>query len=498
MTWSACSLPGIPLVCTTLDVPLDWSRPEGARIPYFIRKSKAAKSPKLGQIWLLVGGPGHSGEDIIGVAPYFTSMGFDVYAPDYRGTGRSAPLGCEGQDASSVSKRCLTDLAQIWGDDLASFSTTGAALDLGNTIERLREPDEKVFVFGTSYGTFLANRYMNLFPERADGVILGGICPATGCSVRVDRSIDLVAQETFAACSADAFCRSKLGDDPWQTLETIYSKLRRGHCSELAGEWSDAALSAILGGTLGERSLAPVALATAYRADRCDPEDVVALKALGRQVAPWIFGLTKANQPYSEYLYLNIVMSEFFDGITPNDLRDEIDRLTVAPGYGLGYADERESWPWPLYETPSELKRWAPVSTPVLMVNGTLDSATPIADLAGIADAFSGPAQTFVRVPNEGHGAVLESCPLGIVKAFVRDPSAEPNLSCLFSLQTLDLRGSSNLARQTFGSRDLWENSVPAAMSSAPAEPAESGEEPTDPGLLRAIAKGQSAIQPRW
>ncbi|AKU90711.1 putative protease (putative secreted protein) [Vulgatibacter incomptus] len=495
MTWTSCNRQGLPLLCTTLEVPLDWSRPEGQRIPYFVQKATTTKSPKLGQIWLLVGGPGYSGDGILGGAQWFTSLGFDVYVPDYRGTGRSAPLGCDGESASSTSQRCLAELAQIWGDDLASFSTTGAALDLGKTIERFREPGGKVFVFGASYGTYLANRYMNLFPERADGVVLAGICPPTGCSVRADRTIDLVARDTFAACSSDAFCTSKLGSDPWQTLEAVYEKLRHGHCSALAGAQSDVALSGILGGTLGERSLAPVALAAAYRADRCDPKDVTALKALGRQVAPWIFGLTTSNQPFSEYLYMHIVMSEFFDGITPDDLRDEAARLTVAPGYEESMARARENWPWPLYETPSELKRWAPVSTPMLMINGTLDSATPIVDLAGIEEAFPGATQTFVRVPNEGHGAFQQSCPLAIVADFVQDPSAPLDLGCLSALETLDLRGSSDLARQAFGTGDLWENTAQAAMAEGPAE---SMEEPTDPGLLRAIENARSAIRPRW
>ncbi|AKU90714.1 alpha/beta hydrolase [Vulgatibacter incomptus] len=386
---------------------------------------------------------------------------------------------------------CLSSLARKWGDGLAQFSTTGAALDIGNAIESLREPGTKVVVFATSYGTFLGNRYLNLFPGQADAAVFGGICPATGCSIRHDRSTDLVAQETFRVCSTDPFCRSKLSADPWGKLEEIYQRVRRGHCNDLYGRDTEYFLSALLDAALGERTLVPVALATAYRIDRCSPADVSAVMNLARVMMPWAFPVT-SRDGISAYLYENIVESEFWDGITPDQLRYEYFDYLVSPGYGFSMADQHEAWPWPLYSTPSELKRWAPVSTPMLLVNGTLDLPTPIADLQGIEAAFPGPTQTVVRVPNEGHGAILEDCPLSIVRAFVENPSIRPNISCLSAMEAIDLRGSSSLSRQVFGTNDLWEN---AGQSAAPAFLADT---PTDPGLLRAIDRAREGLKHRW
>ncbi|AKU90716.1 alpha/beta fold hydrolase [Vulgatibacter incomptus] len=496
MSWEPCDDFGVRMDCATLDVPLDWSKPEGRRIPYFVRRVPSATGvPKRGQIWLLVGGPGYAGEWTLDLAPTFASLGFDSYAPDYRGVGRSAPLGCEGEPPSNseVTSTCLAELAQEWGDGLAQFSTTGAALDLGNAIEWLREPGKQVVVLGTSYGTFLGNRYLHLFPTQADAAIFGGICPGNACSVHQDRATDLIAKETFRLCAADSFCRSKLSDDPWGKLEELYQKVRSGHCDQLAGWQTERLISNLFVSVLGERSLAPVALAMAYRIDRCDPADVSAVMTLARLAMPWLFAVTTDEAPYSAYLRRQITNSEFWeDGLTPEMLRDEVLDHLVAPGLGYAFAEWYETWPWPLYSTPAELKRWAPVSIPMLLINGTLDLPTPLADIAGIEAAYPGPAQTFVRVPNEGHGAMDTACPMSIVRAFVQDPSARPDLSCLARMETIDLRGTSSIARQVFGTTDMWEN------SGASAAPTFLPDEPTDPGLLRAIERAKDGPRPRW
>ncbi|AKU90717.1 putative exported protease [Vulgatibacter incomptus] len=492
--WEPCNAFGMRMDCANLDVPLDWSRPEGRRIPYFVRKVPATGIPKRGQIWLLVGGPGLSGEATLDMAPFFASLGFDAYVPDYRGVGRSAPLACEGEPDSNdeVSSTCLAELAQEWGDDLAHFSATGAALDLGNAIEWLREPGKQVIVLGTSYGTFLGNRYLNLFPTQADAAILGGICPGNACSLHYDRATDRTAQETFRLCSADSFCRSKLSADPWGKLEEVYRKLQRGHCRELGGLQTDFVFSYLLYTVLGERSLAPVALATAYRIDRCDPADVSAVTNLARLTMPGMFAVTADDAPESAYLRRQITNSEFWeDGLTPDMLRNEWSDHLVAPGFGFTLASQYETWPWPLYTVPAELKRWAPVTMPMLMINGTLDIPTPMEDIEGIEAVFTGPAQTFVRVPNEGHSAIMATCPLSIVKAFVQNPSVRPDLSCLSGLETINLRGTSSLARQAFGTTDMWENPGAAAPTVLP-------DEPTDPGLLRAIERAKYGPRPRW
>jgi hypothetical protein len=44
--------------CANISVPLDWDRPSGPKIKYFIRRFKALPDRKKGQLWMQQGGPG--------------------------------------------------------------------------------------------------------------------------------------------------------------------------------------------------------------------------------------------------------------------------------------------------------------------------------------------------------------------------------------------------------------------------------------------------------
>lgn len=280
--WADCQERQLALACAHVDVPLDWSDPDSERISFFVRRLDATTDVSLGQIWLFVGGPGSSGRGLLDAAPHFANLGYDVYVPDYRGVGRSTPLACAGETGRQTSLDCIDELWDRFGEGLRFFSTTDAAMDVGKTIEAIRKPGEKVFVYGMSYGTFLGNRYLTLFPDQADGAILDGICPATGCNIHQDLNLNLVAKRVFDTCGQDPDCREKLSADPWAKLADLQKRLSSGHCRDFAGFYGAQALSTILAWSVDNRHLVPLALASAYRLDRCTPEDAEAVKTLLR------------------------------------------------------------------------------------------------------------------------------------------------------------------------------------------------------------------------
>ena len=226
--------------CATIDVPLDHDNPEGETIPLFVARqlSGTAGAP---QLWLLDGGPGSSGEDLFwGLIDQFAQAmpGVDLYVPAHRGTGRSAGLTCSGEAHGTPRdvelspeewKACQEELTAKWGKKLGFFNTTSAAKDLGLAIGRTHAPDQKVFVYGLSYGTYLVWRYLQLFPDQAAGVIQDSVVsPGVLFVSQVDQSFEPVLLDYAALCKVDATCGAKLGPDPMDRIAKLFSAIDAG------------------------------------------------------------------------------------------------------------------------------------------------------------------------------------------------------------------------------------------------------------------------------
>ena len=468
--WSSCDGGGPQLRCAEIDVPLDWTDSKSERIGVFLRKWETQATTRRGQMWLLQGGPGFGAEDLIGYAPYFAAEGFDVYLPDYRGVGRSTPLSCVGEeDSYDVSTACIREIVDRWGDGVRFFSSADAAIDIGKEIEALRGDDD-VFVMGVSYGTFVANKLLALFPDLLSGAVLDSICSATGCSIHTERNLNHSAERVFDLCGTDPDCSARLSADPWGKLADLMDRLEAGHCSDFAGKYTPYYAAQLLASSVDVRKLVPVALATAYRLDRCDPEDVAALKHFLTQ-ANSIFAFAPATRAsYSAFTYFNLFIHEFWDeGMEVGDFLDEVKPLVIQTGTtqslvkALGRFEEVPSW-----SVPESLRRWADVATPLLLLNGDLDARTPVQDLEGIEQAFSRPHQTWVEVPFGGHGIITEgtgsgrlpTCGYQMITSFLAKPTKAPDTTCLTGMGTLDLAGDSLPAETIFGTSDLWENGV--------------------------------------
>ena len=471
--------------CATFDVPLDWDAPDGEQLPFFVRRFPARGASK-GQLWLLEGGPGVAGWSMYELQPYFERIapGFDVYVPDYRGVGHSAWLGCEGQPGDVVRAGCRADLLEKWGDKLAHFSTSDAARDIGHTIEQVRQPGEAVYVYGTSYGTFVGNRYLTLFPDQPDAVVLDSVCPASGCDVRMDRNFTLVAQHVFAdLCAQDALCSSKLGADPWAHALSVLDAVGQGHCSELFGPQSRMFLEAAIAYTVTNPETLAAATAAIYRAERCEAGDVAAVQELVSTLFGGAGGFAaEAPAPsgqMSEYLGNHIVFSEFWpEGLDLAAAEAELDELPVRLGALTGRASDRERWTWPFYDTPDGLMRWADTDAPVLLLDGDLDAQTHLNGLADVEQSFTAQWQHFVQVPMGGHGTIFWSgpgarnprmpCGMELIEAFFANPRGALDTTCAQTAPAADFAGDPAIARMLFGTSDFWEDATSAAQAIPP------------------------------
>jgi pimeloyl-ACP methyl ester carboxylesterase len=279
---------------------------------------------------MLNGGPGGSSLEFeVGYGPLVQSAipDAEILLVDHRGVGSSDRLGCPEESPGSIAGEQISDeeLAPCLGSvrarftpaELAAFSTTNAARDVGELIERARRPGLPVFVYGASYGTYWAQRWLQLYPDQADGAILDSICSPGECrflATQYDRSND-VGLDLLRMCADDADCRAHLGADPGAFALDVLRRLDSGHCPELAERGIDRRIvQAIASSLLEEVQMRQAVPALFARVDRCSARDVEALFTLVERLfvaSPSLGGGTPSS--FAPVLYFLVTRSEMWE-----------------------------------------------------------------------------------------------------------------------------------------------------------------------------------------
>jgi pimeloyl-ACP methyl ester carboxylesterase len=480
--WESCPLYydnpwGKLAECASFPVPLRWDELDGPKIDIFVQRMRGSAAETRGQIWLLEGGPGGSGADYDSFIDGFAAKypDWDFYTIDHRGVGRSARLGCpEGGEAEGSASGvwlelgelpgCLAAVEAEWGEDLAEFTTTAAAHDLGYIIEQTREEGKDVFVYGCSYGTTWAHRYAQLFPDQATGVILDSLAIHIFFT-DYDMYFNQVGEDFMEYCAADATCSSKLGADPWATTGALFDKIDTGHCPDLGIDRTT--LRQVLGNLLMSWWLRPFIPAFVYRLDRCEAADVTAILNLFN--ALFNSEPTYYDTLYSTMLGFNIGLSDFWPDSAPTleELQAIVDAAYISIDVGPTMGSMHDEWP--LYEHDEYWAEWADTQLPVLMMNGDLDPQTPIWVATPAIDGLPGSNHYFVQAPRTPHGVVFQSftsdfddtystCGFDVMMDFLDDPTTEPDTSCLADILPIDFNGRADYVGFVFGTSDMWEN----------------------------------------
>jgi pimeloyl-ACP methyl ester carboxylesterase len=499
--------------CATVDLPLRADEPDGPTIGVWVQRLRSTSAHRKGQIWLLEGGPGGSGADFAATIDQFSGVDprWDFYTLDHRGVGLSARLGCPVQEdlaseagleiTPAEAAACIAYLQDTWGDELAAFTSTNAARDLGALIDLLREPDRDVFVFGISYGSYWAIRYLQLFPEQATGVILDSIAPPGISFADFDVFYDDVGEQFVRLCGADPICSGKLGADPWAVVARVFDEVDAGACPAFSALFEPGTarrmLRHVLGALLQVWDLRPFVPAVVYRLDRCDEADVA---ALGRLTSFLLDGRPTAyDLRASPVVGRHVGLSELWPDPPPDpaELAATLETLYLSMDVGTEFAEAQDAWP--TYPRDEYVGAWPSTSIPILMLNGNLDPQTPIWVTRPAADHFDGPNQRFYEFPRTPHGVVSQShadtltgltCGADIMFQFLDNPLAEPDASCIDGILPIDFAGNPDYSTFLFGTPDLWENGGKAdATGGVPVEP---------PGLERArrALRRASALQP--
>ncbi|MFC1850528.1 alpha/beta hydrolase [candidate division CSSED10-310 bacterium] len=479
ITWDTCSLyygaNDGRAECAAVQMPLFYDRDDERTIPVYVKRLRAPEQT-TGQLWLLHGGPGASGVEDFGhwmdELSTLTS-GLDIYTLDHRGVGQSDRLGCpEQEDPSSewgttVSDNeiaaCIEYMNNHWGDALNGFTTTAAARDVGELINHLKTEGQQIYIWGGSYGSYLAHRYMQQFPAQADGVILEGIAPADSSFADYDYYFNLNAQKLLDHCGRDDRCSSKLGADPWQVVADLLDLFEAGHCQEL--NLNRSQLKVVLAGMLFYEGIRELIPALVYRLRRCNQNDQEVYEHLYEmmygQGGVWGYGPPAS----STLLGYHIALSELWDNDDPPSLAEvqaRFEAAYIALGTSVRFGKIYDLWP--LYQRDTYDDTFAYYDGPLLMLQGGYDPATPIEKAAIVQSIFHQDNQTFVLFPYAAHninsgtpvyGGGLD-CGYQIFLDFLVNPGQELDLNCMEQLKPIDFDGDPNWAYYLMGTTDVW------------------------------------------
>ncbi|KAJ5350617.1 hypothetical protein N7541_008344 [Penicillium brevicompactum] len=194
--WSNCTitLPSPGFDCGTLEVPIDWDNPSGAKVQLGMLRHKASKpSRRIGSLLFNPGGPGDSAA--VYVAAGSTLFGqditdrFDIVGLDPRGVGLSSPIQCDPElynqrvsswPSNQTELDSLVQKFQKLGE--SCLNMTGPlvkhmdSISVAKDMEAIRQGlgDEKLNYIGLSYGTLIGQTYAELFPENIRTMVFDG------------------------------------------------------------------------------------------------------------------------------------------------------------------------------------------------------------------------------------------------------------------------------------------------------------------------------------
>jgi pimeloyl-ACP methyl ester carboxylesterase len=221
--------------CGRLPVAENPAAPRGRHIELRVAVVPAISTRKEPDpLFVLAGGPGMAATDFYAsVAPVFASIRRerDIVLLDQRGTGGSNALDCESSDEDlyqssnaeivAETERCLKMLA-AHAD--VRFYTTGLAV---RDLDRVRAAlgYARINLYGSSYGTVVAQQYVRRFPDRVRSVILDGVVPpqrALGAMSALDAQTAL--SSIFGRCVRQPACHARFGD-PAQAFRQLRGEL---------------------------------------------------------------------------------------------------------------------------------------------------------------------------------------------------------------------------------------------------------------------------------
>jgi pimeloyl-ACP methyl ester carboxylesterase len=198
ISWGPCTSPELTdagAECGLLPVPLDYSKPNGEKIQLAVDriKHKVPDAQYQGVVLAAPGGPGLSGLTLAANGsrvPNHAADAYDWVGFDPRGVGASKPaLSCDPNHTNYNRPNYVPNtpmLEQTWLNRAKTYAEACAKKNPLGLLENMKTTDtvkdmdsiraalgqEKLNLYGYSYGTYLGQVYGTLFPQHVRRMIL--------------------------------------------------------------------------------------------------------------------------------------------------------------------------------------------------------------------------------------------------------------------------------------------------------------------------------------
>jgi pimeloyl-ACP methyl ester carboxylesterase len=452
--------------CGYLVVLENHNRPTGRTIRLMVAKYPARSPEKRADpVVYLAGGPGDIAPlEVNGLIAADFIRDRDILVVSQRGTMFSEPaLTCAPIDDfnrellslrfySEATERahlaateaCHRELAAT-GADLSAYNSTESAADFADLRKVLGIAVWNVY--GTSYGSYLAQTLIRDHPEGIRSVVLDSVLPTTYTIPGTWRNTRVGFDNLFQACAADSACNAA-----HPHLEATFTRLvNKLEAEPLTTTVIDPAtgkdVKVVLdGGALvdwlrNQNYAVPLLKAAPERIDglaaaRSDSIEAIAKDRVGRAPPPGPdvpalgYGLSlgvscREDYPFATQADLAAVGRQAFP-----DYPASIQREGVG-GWAYVNQDCRDVWKVPA--APEAMRQPVASSLPTLLISGSFDTLTSLTGAQAAAAKLS--KATIISIPGVGHVVAPQSpCAQTVVTSFLADPST-PDTSCVGTLK---------------------------------------------------------------
>jgi pimeloyl-ACP methyl ester carboxylesterase len=432
--------------CHRLDVPADWSDPSSSRIslPVVVLPANAP-TRREDAIVIPAGGPGDRGLDGL---RYWRESAIgqerDIVLYDQRGAGLAEPnLECPERDEAFVANlqrdepfdiergaivtafAACRERLEAAGIDVDDYDSEASVRDLDAIREALGYDTWNLL--GISYGARLTLAAMRSAPEHLRSVILDSVYDVTAGGI-AQTAIDAerAFQQLADGCAADPACAAAHPD----VAATITAVNERYNAAPIVVDvdledgagprrfviTGDDALGGLFN-ALYDADLVP--LLPSILDGLANGETGVVPELIRQGVA----FATRASDGMS------VSVNCADNGGLPQSADEEAVR---HPGRTALLVTDVLCSEWPVEPTSESFNEPVVSDIPALVLAGLYDPVTPPAGTEAVAGHLTN--ATFGLWPNRGHGVTGEPCATTVELAFLADPTAPVDLSCLASV----------------------------------------------------------------
>ena len=423
--------------CGVLDVWENRRAKSGRRIALKVIVLPALRSAATARpVFLLAGGPGQGAAALVDgwrrlLGPI--QRAHDIVLVDTRGTGSSHPLECketgsvlQGAELDARSTEVLRACLAAYRDyaDVTQYTTANAVDDLDEVRARLGY--STIDLYGVSYGTRVAMMYVSRYRARVGAVVLDSVFPPENhvpsfLARDAQRSLDLLVQ----GCEANVPCRTRFPNLGARVQALLVRLAAAPQQITLRDPRTGVAHEATVTRTRVTRTL----LTALYV-----PEWTALVPLLIDQAERGRFDGVFALDRLAERLSDTIAKGLQYSVLCAEDIAaGSNDAAPPAVSSFIGTDAERAArhlcsvWP----SEPTSASDWhsEPSDGAALFISGELDPITPPSWAELLAKRWTRARQ--IVVPGASHNASASECLVGIMAAFLTDPSADLDTSCV-------------------------------------------------------------------